>query len=523
MRRGGLDRRGALALAAAMAGLAAPAGAGPPLGAPRPYDLDWLEGLAQRLAAEPFRPPPSPLAELVRAIDYEQHGRIRFRRERALWGQGPGRYPVSLFPLGRFFPHPVRIHAVEGGQARELLIEPGLFEFPADGPAAALAGRPEALAAGFRVHEARSRPDWRERDWLAFLGASYFRAIGALGQYGLSARGVAVDTATARGEEFPLFTSFWLHPAEGPTAPLVIDALLDGPALAGAFRFAAHRGLGVVLEVRALLCFRRAVERLGLAPLTSMFWYGEHGESRWLDWRPEVHDSDGLAIWTGSGERIWRPLLNPETTVVSSFLDRDPRGFGLLQRDREFEHYLDGVHFERRPSAWVEPLEPWGPGAVQLVEIPTDHEIHDNIVAMWAPERPPGPGESLRLRYRLHWLDEDPYQPRDLALATATRIGRGNAPGRPRDPEIFRIVVEFAGRPLEALPEGTLPEPVAGASRGRLLELRAEPVPGTRRIRILLDLFAPGAEPVELRAYLRLAERALSETWLHQLRPAAAR
>lgn len=427
---------------------------------------------------------------------------------------------MTFFPLGRFFPHPVAIHRVEGGTARRILAAAEHYASPPDSPWRAI-GR-DAAHAGFRVHEARSRPDWRQQDWLAFLGASYFRAIGELGQYGLSARGVVIDAAEAAGEEFPAFTAFWLYPALAVEDPVVIEALLDGRSLTGAFRFRAWRGAGVEMEVEARLFFRRRVTRLGIAPLTSMFWYAEHGQSRWLDWRPEVHDSDGLAIWTGKGERIWRPLNNPEGVVVSSFLDRDPRGFGLLQRDREVEHYLDGVRFERRPSAWVEPLDPWGAGSVQLVEIPTDHEIHDNIVAMWVPEEPPPAGGEGRWRYRLFWLAEDPYAPRGLATVAATRIGRGNEPGRPRALDIFRIVVELEGRPLEALPEGTLPEPVVSASRGRILEVVAEPVPGTRRLRIRFDLHAQGPEPIELRAWLRLADRALSETWLWQLRPAVA-
>ncbi|MDW8369777.1 MAG: glucan biosynthesis protein [Geminicoccaceae bacterium] len=513
-------RRALLRLAAGFAGLAAvPRGAAsaPRLGEPEAHSFELLVERARTLARAPFLPPPRPAAELVEAIDYERHGQIRYRPERAVWAEGPGRHPVTFFPLGRFFPHPVTIHLVEGGRARRVLFDPEDYDSPADSPwrrIGAAGGH-----AGLRIHEPRSRADWPRQDWLAFLGASYFRAIGELGQYGLSARGVAVDTAEPSGEEFPGFTSFWIHPAIGVEDPVVIEALLDGPSLAGAFRFLAWRGAGVEMEVDALLFFRRQVARLGIAPLTSMFWYGEHGESRWLDWRPEVHDSDGLAIWTGAGERIWRPLNNPETVVVSSFLDRDPRGFGLLQRDREVEHYLDGVRFERRPSAWVEPLHGWGAGAVQLVEIPTDHEIHDNIVAMWVPRDPPREGGEGRWRYRLFWLAEDPYAPRGLATVAATRVGRGHEPGKPRALDIFRIVVEFEGRALDALPAGTVPEPVVSASRGRLLAVLAEPVPGTRRLRILFDLHAPGREPVELRAWLRLADRALSETWLWQLRP----
>lgn len=514
------SRRVLLRLAAGLAALAmAPrrAPAGPHLGEPETYGFEVLVERARNLANAPFVPPPRPVSELVDAIDYERHGQIRYRSERAVWGDGPGRHPVTFFPLGRFFPHPVAIHLVENGRARRVVYDPDDYESPAESPwrrIGAAGGH-----AGLRIHEPRSRPDWPRQDWLAFLGASYFRAIGELGQYGLSARGVAVDTAEPSGEEFPGFTSFWLHPAIRVEDPVVIDALLDGPSLTGAFRFLAWRGAGVEIEVEALLFFRRQVGRLGIAPLTSMFWYAEHGESRWLDWRPEVHDSDGLAIWTGAGERIWRPLNNPETVVVSSFLDRDPKGFGLLQRDRNVEHYLDGVRFERRPSAWVEPLHPWGEGAVQLVEIPTDHEIHDNIVAMWVPSRPPPAGGEGRWRYRLFWLAEDPYAPRGLATVAATRIGRGNEPGKPRALDIFRIVVEFEGRALDALSEGTVPEPVVSASRGTLLAVVAEPVPGTRRLRIRFDLRASGREPVELRAWLRLADRALSETWLWQLRP----
>ncbi len=520
----GFPRRTILKLTGGLCALLAVAtrrsSAAPPLGEARPYAFEQLRAQARARAREAFQPLPRPAPETVAEIDYERHGAIRFRPELALWAEGPGRYPVTFFPLGRFFPHPVAIHLVEGDRARPVLFDPAHYTSPPDSPWRRLGS--EAGHAGFRIHESRARPDWPRQDWLAFLGASYFRAIGELGYYGLSARGVAVDTAEPEGEEFPAFTAFWLHPAIAVEDPVVIDALLDGPSLSGAFRFRAWRGAGVEMEVEAHLFFRRRVRRLGIAPLTSMFWYAEYGESRWLDWRPEVHDSDGLAIWTGAGERIWRPLNNPETVVVSSFLDRDPKGFGLLQRDRDVEHYLDGVRFDRRPSAWVEPLHPWGEGAVQLVEIPTDHEIHDNIVAMWVPREPPPAGGEGSWRYRLFWLAEDPYAPRGLAQVTATRIGRGNEPGKPRARDIFRIVVEFAGRALDALPEGTLPEPVVSASRGTLLQVMVEPVPGTRRLRIVFDLNAPGPEPVELRSYLRLADRALSETWLWQLRPGAA-
>ena len=218
------------------------------------------------------------------------------------------------------------------------------------------------------------------------------------------------------------------------------------------------------MDIKADIHPRRSVERLGLAPLTSMYWYSETAKPTMEDWRPEVHDSDGLALWTGSGERIWRPLNNPPRISISSFVDENPRGFGLSQRDRSFDHYLDGVKYEKRPSAWVEPLGDWGGGVVQLVEIPTDDEIHDNICAMWIPAAPHDAGSHITLTYRLHWLAEEPY-PGDLARCVATRLGRGGQPGLPRPQGVRKFMVEFLGGPLKDLPHGVLPEPVLTASR----------------------------------------------------------
>lgn len=487
------------------------------LGEPEPFSFEGLVERARKLAQRPYAPPPSPAPEVTEAIDYAAHGAIRFRTDLAPFSKGEGSYPVTFFHLGRFFRKTVRMHLVEDGRAREVIYDPAYFDMPGDSPAHDLPR--DSGFAGFRFQEAGAREDWRTQDWLAFLGASYFRAIGALGQYGLSARGVAVNVAGADGEEFPDFTEFFIAPADGPEAVQPVWALLDGPSIAGAFHFACRRGFGVVMDVEARLFLRRDVERLGIAPLTSMFWFAEHGRERLKDWRPEVHDSDGLALWTGSGERLWRPLENPRSLSVSSFLDEDPRGFGLMQRDRNFDHYLDGVNYERRPSLWVEPLGEWGRGAVQLVELPTDDEIHDNIVAFWVPEAPAGKGRELAFDYRMHWLDDHPYPPDELARVAATRLGRGGEPGNPRPPGLVKFVVEFEGRSLLALPWGTIPRPVITASRGAISYVFAEPIPNTNRWRAQWDLEAEGNEPVELRLYLDLAGRPLTETWLFQYRP----
>ncbi len=515
-----------VSLASTRALHAAPAIEALSFGPPRKFSLEALKDEAQRRARLPYTPPPSLPAEVLDRIDYDAHGKIRFKPELALFADGPGKFPVTFFHLGRFFREPQRLFVLnpEGTTAREIIYDERYFDMPADSPAHAL---PRGSGfAGFRFQESRlGGPrdlDWKTNDWVAFLGASYFRAIGQLYQYGLSARGIAVNPAVhGAPEEFPAFREIYFETPSAADAPVVVYALLDGPRVTGTYRFVMYRDAGVIMDIDATIFLREDIERLGLAPLTSMYWFSEKAKPGPVDWRPEVHDSDGLALWTHTGERIWRPLNNPPHTTLSSFLDNNPRGFGLLQRDRNFDHYQDGVHYERRPSLWVEPLNDWGPGAVQLIEIPTDDEIHDNIVAMWVPEAPAVNGNVYDLRYRLHWLADEPY-PSSLARTVATRIGRGGQPGQPRPEGVTKFMVEFAGPPLEALPYGTLPEAVLWASQGEFSYVFTEAVPNDvpGHWRAQFD-FTPDRlnEPAELRLFLRLDGQPLSETWAYQYFP----
>jgi glucans biosynthesis protein len=274
------------------------------------------------------------------------------------------------------------------------------------------------------------------------------------------------------------------------------------------------------MDIEQTLFFRKKVERLGLAPLTSMYWYSETVKPTAIDWRPEVHDSDGLAMFTGTGEYIWRPLNNPPYISVSSFLDDRPRGFGLVQRDRQFDHYLDGVRYQLRPSAWIEPMDDWGKGAVQLVEIPTDDEVFDNIIAYWSPAKPVEPQDRIQLHYRLHWVAMEPF-PSSLGRCMATRIGRGGEPGPPRPPDLKKFTVEFDGGPLSNIPPDARPEVILWSSRGSFVNVRSEPVPEAGRgyWRVHFDLKAEGREPVEMRLFLKRGEAVLTETWLYQYHP----
>jgi len=519
-----MDRRTFLTLLAALApgasALAQDRLAGLDLGPETAFSFDALVERARRAAAGAYVPPPRPAPEVLDKIDYDAHGKLRFKTDYAVWGQAPDqrRYPVTFFHLGRYFVKPVRMHVLEAGKAREIIYREEYFDMPADSPAKAL---PKGAGfAGFRFQEpVDGRLDWKKNDWVAFLGASYFRAIGDQYQYGLSARGLMLDAAIGTPEEFPDFTHIWLEQPRGGDH-VTVHALLDSPSVAGAFRFEMRRGKAVVMDVDQRLFVRKPVTRFGLAPLTSMYWFSETVKPTAADWRPEVHDSDGLALWTGAGERIWRPLNNPPRTIASAFGDTNPRGFGLIQRDRAFDHYQDGVYYDRRPSLWVEPLGDWGKGAVTLIEIPTDDEIHDNIVAAWVPEAPVKAGDSFALKYRLHWQAEEPY-PAPLARVLATRMGNGGQPGQPRPKGVRKFMVEFLGEPLKSLPSGVRPEAVLWSSRGSFSYIFTEAVPNDvpGHWRAQFDFHAEGSDPVELRMFLRLDGKPLSETWLYQYHP----
>jgi glucans biosynthesis protein len=518
------DRRLVLKAAAALGLFAANAGGGFAAGAMKlgpaaPFSFDTLKAMARRMAREPYAGPARPSPDIVAKIDYEAWGKIKFDMDHAVFADGPGRFPVSFFHLGMFFQKAVEMHVVDAGSARQIIYDQSYFEMPADSIAKRL---PQGAGfAGLRIQEARDGAlDWRKNDWVAFLGADYFRAIGELSQYGLSARAVALDVAVAgKPEEFPDFTKFYIEPNETGDS-LTIYVLLDGPSVAGAYRFLLSRGKGVIMEIDQMLFLRGDVARFGFAPLTSMFWFSETKKETGIDWRPEVHDSDGLALWLGTGERAWRPLNNPPRITTSSFTDENPRGFGLLQRDRCFDHYQDGVYYDRRPSLWVEPNGSWGKGAVQLVEIPTDDEIHDNIVAMWVPDITAAAGSEVKLSYRLYWAAGEPF-PADLARCVATRMGNGGQPGQPRPKGVRKFMVEFKGPPLEALSFGVKPEAVLWASRGTFSYVFTEAVPDDvlGHWRAQFDLTVAGPDPVEMRLFLRAGEKTLSETWLYQYHP----
>jgi len=225
-------------------------------------------------------------------------------------------------------------------------------------------------------------------------------------------------------------------------------------------------------------------------------------------------------MWTGAGERLWRPLNNPNSVMTNSFVDENPTGFGLLQRDRAFHNYEDdGVFYDRRPSVWIEPLSDWGKGAVQLVEIPTDDEIHDNIVMYWVPDQPVKAGSEWTFDYRLFWNALEPYPSESVAKVTHTRLGNGGVPGQPRPEGIKKFVIDFSGGPLEGLEKLDDVQPIVSTSAGEISNDYALQVVGTTNWRAFFDLKVDGNDPVNLRLYLQLGDKTLTETWLYQYHP----
>jgi glucans biosynthesis protein len=513
-RRDMLGALAALGLVPALPGGVLAASTAASLGEAAPFSFDRMIADAKARAARPYDPGVVRAGDVLEKIDYTEHWQIKFKADHTVQ-VGGGKAPVRFFHLGKFFKQPVGIYLVDGDEVRPVLYSPDYFEIPKNNPAS---GLPDDIGfAGFRVME-----PGQERDWLAFLGAAYFRSSGELDQYGQSARAVAIDVAMPTPEEFPRFTDFFF--AASGEGTLVIYAAMEGPRISGAVRWDVSRGpdakgKGVIMDMAVRFFARDDIARVGLGALTSMFWYGELNRLRGADWRPEIHDTDGLAIETGSGERLWRPLNNPPRVMTSTFVDRDVRGFGLLQRDREFNNYQDdGVFYDKRPSVWVQPKGNWGDGAVQLVEIPTNDEIHDNIVAYWVPATPFKRGGEIAVDYRLTWLADEPNPPA-VGRVVSTRLGVGGVPGQPRPQGVAKYVVDFDGGKLADYGQNEGVEADVSASSGTISGVYVLPVVGTSRWRAIFDFKPTGNDPVDMRLYLKVKGEALTETWLYQAHP----
>jgi periplasmic glucans biosynthesis protein len=486
-----------------------------PIAAQAAFDFDSVATRARDLAGAGYKAPQSQLPQELRDLDYDALREIRFRPEQSLWRSEKLPFELMFFHPGRNFQDPVRINTIEPSGVKRVEFNSTMFDY----------GRnkldPQKLRnvgfAGFRVHYAMNKPGYKD-EVLVFLGASYFRAVGQNQIYGVSARGLAIDTAAAPGEEFPRFSEFWIERPRSGATSLTILALLDSPRMAGAYRFVLTPGADTTMQVAARLYPREGGGKLGIAAMNSMFAFGENQPGR-DDYRPEVHDSDGLSIANANGEWIWRPLVNPKRLLVTSFGAINPKGFGLMQRDRAPSSYEDPeALYERRPSVWVETIGAWGAGRIELVQIPTPDETNDNIVAYWVPDQAPAAKQPINISYRLHWQMVG-QMPIGKGWVVQTRRGRGYVKQPDGD---INFVVDFDGPSMRALKSDVQLEPVVEVGGNAQLNeqnLFRNQVSGAWRMTVRVKRADP-SKPIELRAFVKQASLgAITETWSYIVPP----
>jgi glucans biosynthesis protein len=477
------------------------------------FSLDQVKELARYLATQPYDAGGGDLPAELKSLSYDKFRRINFRADHAIW-RDAGLFRIELFHRGFYYDRKVTINLVEDGRVRELGYSPDLFDFR--GLTFSTPFPPTLGFAGFRVHFPLNRPDYYD-EFAVFLGASYFRLVGRGQQYGLSARGLAIDTGAPDGEEFPVFRQFWLVRPAADAQRLEVLALLDSKSTTGAYRISLLPGTVTQARVEAVLYPRRDIGKLGIAPLTSMYLHGKPLNRPFADLRPEVHDSDGLMLRGVTDERLWRPLTNPHALRISDFVDGNIKGFGLLQRDLDFASYEDPEsRYDTRPSIWVVPEGEWGAGMVELVEIPTDEEINDNIVAYWVPKPAIKANEPCRYAYWLGaYLDTTTLSPGGRTIAT--RIGPAKPVDAAKEDALSpRLVwVDFGGGEIPMMQPEQRVEVKATASTGSITNIVGQKL-GNTAWRAAFVFTPDGRKDAELRCFLALRGLPLTETWTYR-------
>lgn len=488
------------------------------------FSFDGLSARMRDMAAAEFQPVRFTLPDEFADLNYDTYRLILYRPQRGKWIGDDRLYQAQAFHLGWLYAEPVTLFDVADGKATPIQFSARDFEYLDKDFEARMDDRPLPGVAGFRINHPLNRAGVFD-ELISFVGASYFRALGRGNNYGLSARGLAVDSWRAGPEEFPRFSEFYLErPAE--SSKVVVYAAMESQRATGAFRLeidpAGEAHQETIIDVTARLFFREDIEELGVAPLTSMFLYAEANRSDFDDYRPQVHDSNGLLVESEAGEVMWRALSNTPALGNSYFGQTNPRAFGLYQRGRDFETYQDaGAHYERRPSVRIEPIGQWGEGAVRLIEVPSDLEGNDNVVAFWVPADPIKAGEEREFSYRMIWGDLDPGRDPALAYVEETRAGVGGVSGVAYDGSTRKFVIDFKGGELPALAADADIEVVANVEGGTIVMSTLTRVEANGVWRVVLDVEPSGSGAVELNAHLVGLGRKLTETWLYQWRASA--
>jgi periplasmic glucans biosynthesis protein len=466
-----------------------------------PFSATTVRDAARTLASKPFQAQEVGLPGFLADLSYDQYRMLRFNKAHAVWRDTKLPWQVEFFHRGSIYKGRVDVNEVVDGRSLPVRYSPDQFSFGSVQPPT----NEDLGFAGFRLHAPINHSTYFD-EVCSFLGASYFRAVAKGLGYGLSARGLAIKTADQGGEEFPYFKTFWIERPKPSVRPgsIIVHALLDSQSAAAAFRFVITPGMETVFDTAVALFPRADIDQAGFAPLTSMFLFDGNDRNRVDDWRPAVHDSDGLLMLTGHGETLWRQLSNPSRLQVSSFTDHSPKGFGLQQRKRIFAGYEDiESRYENRPCAWIEPSGDWGDGAVMLVEIPSDKEVNDNVVAFWRPKAKLQAGVPYNYSYKLIWSAEPPVKGLPKPF-TNTMVGPG--------PDGSRLFV----LDVAPLKPGVIPRLDVTSDKGLLRNVTSTPNPGDGGWRISFEL-VPGRETtVELHGRLVDGDVPLTETWLYR-------
>lgn len=459
---------------------------------------------------------PREIPRFMRELSYSQYQDIRFNPDKSVWKESGSNFQVMLVPPGLFYTRPVQIHVVDAKGVKTLPFDRKLFNFTDQELAKRIP--PDLGYAGLKLTYPLKGAN-EQNQFLVFAGASYFRGVGRDNAWGISARGLAVDTGLPSGEDFPSFTEFWLLRPATDANVMVVYGLLDSPNVTGAYEFTVIPGNTLQVAVRATLFPRNAIKLAGIAPLTSMFFYGENTSRPRGEWRTQVHDSDGLLIHNGvSGEWLWRPLQNPKNLEMDYFATENIKGFGLIQRDDSFNDYHDlGAHYHERPSTWVEPAGEWGKGHVVLVQLPTPDETNDNIVAFWTPETPLKPKTAHVFSYKIFFGKND-VADEPVAQAVNTFVGDGNIIGGGQAKGAYRIIVDFRGGELDKLsPQSVVMSSVTAQDDGEVIEHFVEYNPSVKGWRLSILAKPEKNKSLALRAFLKTDDKALTETWNYRL------
>lgn len=485
------------------------------------FSIDDVAKEAKTLARKGYEAPKSNLPSALRDMKYADYQQIQFNHDKAYWSNQKLPFRLEFYHQGMYFDTPVTINEVTVNKVQKIKYNPDNFNY---GDVKYDKDKVKDLGyAGFKILyplNSKGKTD----EIVSMLGASYFRVVGMGQVYGLSARGLAIDTGLPSGEEFPHFREYWIERPKPTDKRLTIYALLDSPRATGAYRFVVMPGRNTVVDVQSKIYLRDKVGKLGIAPLTSMFLFGSNQPSPTLNYRSELHDSDGLAMLTGSGEWIWRPLNNPKRLAVSSYAMENPQGFGLLQRGRQFERFEDlDDRYDLRPGAWITPKGEWGKGKVELIEIPTNDETNDNIVTYWIPDHLPDTGKEMNFQYSITFSrDEEKLHAADNAYVLQTRRSTGEV----KQPNLTRqsdgsiaFIVDFTGADMKKLPPDTPVTAQASTNdNADIVEksVRYNPVIKGWRMILRIKVKDP-KKTTEMRAALVNADKTLSETWSYQL------